>query len=301
MATTTDEDGSASTPPGNDIFSRVVGRDRAKAVSGGALRAGDVHVLYVGPPSSGKSTMFQAIEDNLPDGAVIYRDGQRFTATRVQSILKHDPPILLIDEFDSLSQDAYDVLSNPLEHGRLTEEKHSEQYDIEVETQVFGACNSTAPIPGNIKRRFREVPFEPYSAEERVEVAERMLPDACEWIEVEKQAAELAMFVNEHQTNVDIRDIRDIAKLSSSMEEARMLVVGEDGDGVEYDPITPGEVKRAQTDVGRTKLQQMVEDEVAAVEEDVEDGAIEYDDVADEMDEHMREEVVREISRKKVD
>jgi len=103
----------------NDVFSGVVGHGGAKAFIGAALRKGETHVLLHGPPASGKSVMMTALEDNMPEGVVVYRDSKQITPSRLREVLREDPPILILDEIDALDNDAYDVLSIPMEHGRL--------------------------------------------------------------------------------------------------------------------------------------------------------------------------------------
>lgn len=299
-------DADEATDERDGIFSNVVGHSGAKAVCRNALRRGDVHVMLQGPPASGKSTMLSAIEQNVP--GTIYRDCKRFTGTRIQSVLKEDPPILLLDEFDALGQDDYDVLSNPLEHGRVTEDTDREQYDIEIGTQVVAAANHTAHVPDNIMSRFRVVPFEGYEEDEALEVCERMLPENVEWIEAEEQAREVAEIVNETIDTHDPREVRDVARLSSSIEEVEhmsMAITDADAE-VDSDPLDPTEVERAKTEVGREELKQQVLNGGEPVEnadeimDEVERAAREAENMSrEEIEEQAERAVEREIEARK--
>ena len=236
------------------VFADVVGHKGAKAIIRNSLREGDVHVMMEGPPASGKSTFLMAIEQNVP--GTVYRDGERVTATRVQSVLKEDPPILLIDEFDSLGADAYNVLSNPMEHGRLTEDTDDETYDIDVGTQIIVSCNNSAHIPDNIRSRFRKVPFERYDEDQLIDVCGVMLPPQVEWVEDEDMAKEAARVALEHLSTDDPREIRDLAQISNSAEQMRdMAAATKSADAdVDSEPLSKDEIKRAKVDVGREKL-----------------------------------------------
>lgn len=281
------------------IFSGVVGHNGAKAIVRGALRDGTVHVMLTGPPASGKSTILHAIEENVP--GTVYRDCERFTATQVQSMFAQDPPILLLDEFDALGD--YDVLSNPLEHGRVTEDKQGETYDIEIGTQVIAACNAKRMVPGNIQSRFREVPFEGYDDEEVIEVCVRMLPQSIDWIESEEQARTVAKTVQSEMGTNDPRDIRDVAKLASSVGEIEDLCLAmTDADAdVDSEPLRPGEVERAKGEVGKERLKGMVSEERRGAADEPapdEEAHISPEEVDEEMDQAVREEFVKEIAEK---
>lgn len=250
------EDGGDADEEERGIFAPVVGRNGAKAVCRKAVRDGTVHVNLQGPPASGKSTMLMAIRENVP-GAV-YRDGERFTPTRVQSTLQDDPPILLIDEFDALDSKAYEVLSTPLEKGEVIEDTHDETSVTEIDTQVIVACNSTHRIPDHIMTRFKTVPFQGYAGEEIDEVVARMLPedDDAGWVEDSQTAREVSQIVREKTEETTIRDVRWIARMSESIEGVEVMTAAvNDADAdVESEPLLAEEIPAARKQVGREKV-----------------------------------------------
>ena len=275
------------------IFGNVVGMEGAKKVVRGALRSGDVHVLMEGPPGSGKSIMLMAIEENIP--GVVYRDANRVHAPKLQEKLAENPPILLIDEMDALSSNAYDVLSLPMEHGRITEETERAEYDIEIDTQIIGACNNSGAIPENIQSRMRTIEFEAYDLSENVRVAGKILPNQVHWMETEEEAREAAEIVYEITGTHDPRDIRDIAVMSTDMDDLEEMAVSLNDPSAEVDsePLRPEDVERAKGEVGKKRLKQLV----MAQSDGGESGDTDMsEDIDGEIDEYVKKEIVKEMS-----
>lgn len=280
------------------ILSPVVGQPHAKAIVRGALRSGDNHILLVGPPGCGKSAVLMAIEDNVPNA--VYRDGKRFHAPQVQKTFASNPNILLIDEFDALTENAYDVLSNPLEHNRLTEDSQEQTYDIEIDTQVIAACNHTTRIPGNIRSRFQNVEFDDYTKEQNIEIARRTMPDQIDWIDNADEAEEAARVIIDQMETHDQRDIRDICKMATDMENVKnlALAMSDPHADIESDPISPEEVANAKEDVGREKLMQMIASEQRGGSPSLngdDDGEMDPEEIEAEIDEHVKEQMVKQV------
>lgn len=280
-----------------DIFRDIYGHHGARAFLGAALRDGDTHVLLEGPPGSGKSVFLLALEENVP--GTLYRDGDQITAASLRDALKEDPPILLIDEIDALDTEAYDVLSLPLEHGRLVRDSARESYDVEVDTQVIAACNHADELPEHIANRFQKQEFEEYGEGEFLELCEHMLVSEIEWIDSESKARQAAEKIYEITGEADPRSTRDIARMSRSIDEIGTLATAmNDPDAdVEVQPLFPGEVKRSQGEVGKVHLRktlarEMVGQSGGASSAGEPRGSDAEDGVADESVEQEIEEAV---------
>lgn len=261
----------------DDIWGDIYGHGGAKTVVSAALRQGDIHCLLEGPPGSGKSVFLFALESKIP--GVVYRDGDGMTASKLRDVLKDDPPILLIDEIDALSNDAYDVLSIPMEHGRIVRDSATESYDVQVGTQIIGACNDIEELPPHIQDRFRPIHFTAYSEEDYLELCEYMLPKNVEWIETEEQARKAGAKVLEITGEPDPRNARDISSMAQSVEEIETLSAAMANPDAKIDagPLRLDEVKRAEGAANTIKIRKRLVQECRSseIEEEIETAIVE--------------------------
>lgn len=226
----------------NGILSPLVGRSGAKAVIRKALRSGDVHLCFTGPPECGKSVALTAIEDAF-EGAV-YRDSSDVTKSKLKDILADDPPVLLLEEIDDMSYDAAKALSTALEQGRVTKTNQRKSYDVDISTQVFAAANEFSSLPGHIQTRFGDVHFPQYDREEFIGVCGELLPRSVSWIDGAETGREAAELVAEQRGRLSVRAAKRICTLASSLNDvpdiSRAL---EDAEAdVESQPVTPGDI-----------------------------------------------------------
>lgn len=273
-----------------DVFRNVYGHNGAKAFVSAALRNGDTHILLEGPPGSGKSVFLLALESNVP--GTIYRDGDQITASKLRDVLKDDPPILLVDEIDALDNDAYDVLSTPMEHGRLVRDSARESYDVDVGTQVVAACNHADELPEHIRNRFRKQEFEKYTEEEFFDLCEKMLAAEVGWITSEQEARQAAKKIHEITGEADPRSTRDVAQMASSLDSIDTLATAmHDPDAdIEHQPLYPGEIKRAKDEVGKYHLTKTLAQEMVDEAEAPEEPAAEVpDEEAEEIEGEIEE------------
>ena len=235
----------------DDIFHGVVGHDGAKAIVRSALRHGDINILLEGPPGSGKSVFLEAIEQYAPDAS--YHDAAGYTDSELRDAIAKDPGFILLDEFDAMKTDAYDALSLPMEHGRVTKDNKRDSYDVEIDTQFFAACNGTDSIPSHIVDRYRVVEFQRYTDSEFIEVCRRMLPDSVEWVEHRHDAEAVARTVLSVTGSRQIREVRDVAQLAGNINRVEPIALALDDTSAEIDsePLTPSELhQRRKKDSG---------------------------------------------------
>lgn len=228
----------------NGVLSPLVGRKGAKAVIRKALRAGDVHLCFTGPPECGKSVALTAIEDAF-DGAV-YRDSSDVTKSKLKDILADDPPVLLLEEIDDMSYDAAKALSTALEQGRVTKTNQRKSYDEDISTQVFAAANEFSSLPGHIQTRFGDIHFPQYDRDEFIEVCGELLPRSVSWIDGPEAGRAAAEAVAEQRGRLSVRAAKRICTLSSSLSDVPAVSRAlEDAEAdVNSQPITADELHR---------------------------------------------------------
>lgn len=229
------------------IFAPLVGHDGAKKILRSALTSGDVHIMLTGPPASGKSVALLAIEEAI-NGAK-YIDSRGLTERKLRDILSENPPALLLDEFDNMKRDGFKALNTALEQGRVVKNVTRESYDVEIDTQVFVACNDVDEIQNDIRDRFVEVNFEPYSSEwEFCQVCMVLLPQEVEWIgeiaDGERIASMIGVEVWNETERQSPRTALNAARLSDSLAEAKSIVRAMQDSKADVDskPITAEEL-----------------------------------------------------------
>ncbi len=251
---------STDSPDGSDtaedegILSPLIGHAGAKAIIRSALRRGDVDIHLSGPPASGKSVVLLAAEDHI-DGAE-YVEARGLSERKLRDILKEDPPVLLIDEFDNMDRDAYKALNTAMEQGRVTKNVHNDAYDVEIDTQVIAASNDLDAIPGDVADRFVPVPFEPYTREEFIKVCGKLLPEQVDWVgetsEPEAIGRDIAATVWDETNTRSPRKARDAARLASSVQRVGPIVqaMSDPKADVDSDPLHPDDLPHEQSSGG---------------------------------------------------
>lgn len=237
------------------VLSSVIGHDGAKAILRSALRRGDIHILLEGPPASGKSVALLAIEQHVPGAN--YAEAKGYSEVEMRDTLAEDHPILMLDEVDAAENDAYNALPIAMEQGRVTKNKATENYDVDISTQVIAACNDADELPTHVEDRFRTVRFSEYSYEEFEDVCAELLPKEVEWVVEGDTARGIAEAVYSSIGSKSPRDARDAAKLAG--DESRVESIAralQDPDAeVESDPLTPEELQHRDTSMNKSKTE----------------------------------------------
>jgi hypothetical protein len=175
-----------------------------------------------------------------------------------------------------------------MEHGRLVRDSAREHYDVEVGTQIIGACNHADSLPEHIRNRFRVLPLEEYSEAEYLDLCAQMLPANVDWITEEAEGRRVAKKVLKITESPDVRNARDIARMSRSLDEIDTLanaIENPDAKDLDPGPLFPGEIKRAQGEVGKLHIKRALREDLVerageSASEAAEDEAAESDDDA---------------------
>lgn len=157
----------------DDIFSCIEGYDDLKQLLLANIK-GDarVHILLWGSPATAK-TLFLLELTRLPRSYYIV--GSRVSKAGLSRLLlEHQPKFLLVDEIDRIPGKDLGILLSLMETGIVRETIAGGKEAI-LDTVVFGACNRVDTLPQEIRSRFLEFYFPPYSEEEFLWVATNFL------------------------------------------------------------------------------------------------------------------------------
>jgi holliday junction DNA helicase RuvB len=206
----------AGAPAG--FLDELVGYTDAKRITLMALAARrPTHILYIGPPASGKSLFMEGLS-SLP-GAV-YRFGDAVTKAGLRSVLfSEKPPIICIDEIDKMPDEEASALLEFMERQVVSQLKYGSNREEAVEIRVFAAANRVERMMPELLSRFWKVQLAPYTQEEFVRVVT---------LHLSKKGVErgLAGFIAEGVGNRtrDVRDAVRISNMSRTSEDARFLM-----------------------------------------------------------------------------
>lgn len=193
------------------LFAPVVGLEKEKALLKYAvLSERPVHALLVGPPATAKSLILSDL-GRLP-GAEYYIGSSISRSGLVGFLLAQQPRILVIDEINTMDRADMSPLYSLMADGLVTRLHHGRRERVTLETKVFAGANEVKPIPVAIMSRFAVLALAPYTRQEFIEVATRVLetreglgPNVAKFI-----AQEIAGHTN------DVRDAVRVARMSLS-------------------------------------------------------------------------------------
>jgi Holliday junction DNA helicase RuvB len=213
-----EEEKSEEIPP--DFWETIEGYDDIKEVFLASLRAkSPVHILLVGPPSTGKSLMLMEVE--RLKGSVFITAG---TATKVgirDILIERRPRYLIIDELDKITNpNDLSVLLTLMESGRVVMTKHKAHEEVRLKTWVFAAANKVYGLPPELLDRFQKFYLREYDPETLKRVIVKCL--------VRREGVEqtLAQYIAEKivAINGGVRDAIRIARLANTKEEVDKFV-----------------------------------------------------------------------------
>ena len=193
----------------DDFLNTLVGYHELKELIFRSLHAErPIHLLLIGPPASGKSIVLDEI-DRLPRSRFALGGGST-KAGITQLLAEQRPRYLIIDEIDKANTEDLSTLLSLMESGLVSITKGHRQEQIRMKTWVFAGGNSLKSIAPELASRFEIKYLEPYTREDFVIVAERVLTMR------ENTSPEIAKLI---ATTVAKRslNIRDVIRLRRAM------------------------------------------------------------------------------------
>lgn len=157
------------------VFDDVVGYDDVKFIMRRAMTSDDiVNILMEGPPGSAKTVFLMCI-NKLEDS--VYISGKPTTGPGfMDKMFDEKPRFIAIDEIDQMDSGDQEILSEYTETGMLVETKgNNKQRQMKTNTKTFAACNDENSVLTNIRNRFVDLHFEPYTHDEFIEVCEHII------------------------------------------------------------------------------------------------------------------------------
>ncbi|MEE9202456.1 MAG: AAA family ATPase [Dehalococcoidia bacterium] len=194
-----------------DFLATLVGYDDLKEIVIRSLQAErPLHLLLIGPPASGKSILLSEVA-RLPRSYFALGGGSS-KAGITELLAEQRPRYLIIDEIDKARSEDLSTLLSLMESGLVSITKGHRQEQVRMKTWVFAGGNSVKGIASELASRFHIVHMEPYTKEDFVVVAERVLTMR------ENTNAGIARLI---ATTVAQRslDIRDVVKFRRAMQE----------------------------------------------------------------------------------
>jgi MoxR-like ATPase len=184
-------------------FNNIHGYDDIKDLVRRALDAEDnYNLLFIGPPASAKTLFLSGI---LESKKGVYFDGSN-TTNRILDVLEEKrPKIICIEELDKMPRQFQEKLLNFMESGHIKVDQIRKQYDFRIKgAKVFAACNEITRLSKPLQSRFRRLHLPPYTEEQFLDVAAKVLPKL-------KIARAIGKAVWDQRG--DIRDVISIGKL----------------------------------------------------------------------------------------
>jgi MoxR-like ATPase len=131
-------------------------------------------LLFIEPPASAKTLFLLGI---LESKKGVYFDGSN-TTSRILDILEEKRPrIICIDELDKMPKQFQEKLLNFMENGHIKVDQMRKQYDFRIKgAKVFAACNEITRLSKPLQSRFRRLHLPPYTEEQFLDVAAKVLP-----------------------------------------------------------------------------------------------------------------------------
>lgn len=195
----------------DDFLSTLVGYDDLKELILRSLHAErPIHLLLIGPPASGKSIVLNEI-GRLPRSRFALGGGST-KAGITQLLSEQRPRYLIIDEIDKADSQDLSTLLSLMESGLVSITKGNRQEQIRMKTWVFAGGNSLKSVAPELASRFEIKYLEPYTRDDFVIVAERVLSLR------ENTSPDMAKMIAEIVACRSL-DIRDVVRFRRAMKQ----------------------------------------------------------------------------------
>jgi DNA polymerase III delta prime subunit len=156
-------------------FGNIEGYDDIKDLVRRALDSEEnYNLLFCGPPASAKTLFLLGI---LQRRKGVYFDGSN-TTNRILDVLDEKrPKVICIDELDKMPRQFQEKLLSFMESGHIKVDQMRKKYDFKIQgAKVFGACNEISRLSKPLQSRFRRLHLPPYTEEQFLKVAAKVLP-----------------------------------------------------------------------------------------------------------------------------
>ena len=203
----------------DDLFDIIEGYDDIKKLLKDALQADDpVHVLFVGPPSTGK-TLFLLEISRLPNSKM-FLGGSTTRVGFQEWILMYKPKYIVIDELDKMRGEDYTALLSIAETGIVMVDKHRRHKEEHVKVWLFGAANRIDRIPWEVRSRFLSIHLKEYDKPTFIKVAQAVLTRR------ENIDEDVAKYIAEKIADYtkDVRDAIRIGRLCKNKDDPKKYV-----------------------------------------------------------------------------
>jgi replication-associated recombination protein RarA len=210
-------------PPEEKFFSDIVGySDIKKLFMKSIVSKEPVHILLTGPPACSKTVFLLEMLEGLDNSYFIDAVGAS-GAGLVNHLFENDVKYLLVDEIDKLKKNDQTALLNVMETGILSETKtKGKTRQKKMTVWIFATSNEISKISKPLRSRFMELHLDEYSLDEFMEITRRLL---AKKYRLDTQIAEkIAFSVWNKMQSKDIRDVLQIAKLTTSISDVDWLI-----------------------------------------------------------------------------
>lgn len=205
----------------DDLLDTIEGHEEIKELVKRSLESEKpVHLLFTGVPSSAK-TMFLMELSRL--GAPYILGSQATKAGIADLLFDIQPEVVLVDEIDRLGTKDIAILLSLMETGIVAETKYGKRRELNLNTKVFAASNTTN-MPRELLSRFLVLYFKPYTEAEFLKVASNILRNR------ENLDGGLADYVAERVWRFSRRELADpreavrLARLVKSKEDVDRIL-----------------------------------------------------------------------------
>lgn len=210
-------------PPEEKFFSDIVGySDIKKLFMKSIISKEPVHILLTGPPACSKTVFLLEMLEGLDNSYFVDAVGAS-GAGLVNHLFENDIKYLLVDEIDKLKKNDQTALLNVMETGILSETKmKGKTRQKKMTVWIFATSNEISKISKPLRSRFMELHLDEYSLDEFMEITRRLL---AKKYRLDTQIADkIAFSVWNKMQSKDIRDVLQIAKLTTSISDVDWLI-----------------------------------------------------------------------------
>ena len=157
-----------------DLLEIIIGYEDKKKIVMHAIKAEKrVNLLFTGVPASAKSLFLLELR-RIP--FAFYCVASTLSGPGLSEMLfAYEPRILLLDEVDRINTQDFGTLNSLLETGILSETKYHKTREKVLDTKVFAAGIKIERLPQDFFSRFIVLRFFPYTRDEFIEVAAKVL------------------------------------------------------------------------------------------------------------------------------